>query len=120
MSAFRTCRALWLAPAFLCLLFVLVLSPSRFLAPLPARAAPYRADLEQGLLLVRCGLAAAAILTVLSALCWPRTEEETEKPAAVPPGSLDLVISAALLALSALLLLPSLRGAFWWDELTSL
>ena len=111
--------AFWLTSAACAAVGAVALSSDKCLGLVPPQAGFYRVQIAQGLLIVRCALAATALLAVISCFFWQR-------PVTRPnsrnwqPKRVDWLMSLIIIGVSLAFRLPNIDASFWWDELATM
>lgn len=110
----------WMLLAAGCAVGALFISDG-WIPPLDPIQERFRGMLEAGILLTRWGLAAGAVLALLSMALWRRGEAIPQAARCEPCGRIVAGVGALiLLIIAGALAAPRLDDAFWWDEINSL
>ncbi len=110
----------WAVLSVGCTIGALLLGPW-VLPPLQAEQERFRGLMEAGIGLLRLGLAAGAVLALLSLAFWRRGESVLQEPQAQPATRAGTKLLALLLMVIVVVLaVTRLDTTLWWDELSTL
>jgi hypothetical protein len=111
---------LWLSIALASLVAAILCAPSRIVPSLPIPDDLLRAQITQGLSLVRIGLGVCTVLALVTAFFWRFDTKYEAAPVPFRMGTFDWAVVGGLAILVILSRAGHLSSSLWWDELATL